>query len=97
MVGDATAETKQGINGGQFFFMYLPSSGIEVDIPLVYQAPISKRKDEGIKPDITVKSKVSDIANGVDGQLNYLIRRLSSSRLPDSILWPDTTKNEKLR
>lgn len=97
LVGDATGGTKQGINGGQFFFLYLPSSGIEVDIPLVYQAPISKRKDEGIKPDITVKSKVSDIADGVDGQLNYLIRHLSSSRLPDSILSSDNTKNEKLR
>ncbi|RZK66126.1 MAG: hypothetical protein EOO95_06655 [Pedobacter sp.] len=97
LVGGATGGTKQGINGGQFFFLYLPSSGIEVDIPLVYQAPVSKRKDEGIKPDITVKSRASDIADGVDGQLNYLIRRLSSSTSLDFILGPDTTIKTKLR
>lgn len=77
LVGEATGGTKQGINGGQFFFLYLPSSGIEVDIPIIYQSPIKQRKDEGIKPEITVKTKVSDIANGVDPQLNYIIRRLS--------------------
>lgn len=83
LVGDATGGTKQGINGGQFFFLYLPSSGIEVDIPLIYQASINKRKDRGIKPDIPIKTKVSDIANGVDGQLNYIIHHLSSSSVPD--------------
>ena len=74
LVGEATGGTKQGINGGQFFFLYLPSSGIEVDIPLIYQAPIKKRKDEGIKPNILVKTTANDIAKSVDAQLNYLLR-----------------------
>ena len=74
LVGEATGGTKQGINGGQFFFLYLPSSGIEVDIPLIYQAPIEKRKDEGIKPNILVKTTANDIAKSVDAQLNYLLR-----------------------
>ena len=74
LVGETTGGTKQGINGGQFFFLNLPMSGIEVDIPLIYQAPVKKRKDEGIKPDLPVKTKVSDIANGLDVQLNYITR-----------------------
>ena len=83
LAGEATGGTKQGINGGQFFFLYLPSSGIEVDIPLIYQAPIERRKDEGIRPDIPVKTKASDIANGIDTQLNYIIRHLLLSKKPD--------------
>ena len=83
LVGEATGGTKQGINGGQFFFLYLPSTGIEVDIPLIYQAPMEIRKDEGIKPDIAVKTRVSDIANGVDAQLNYMIRNLQVAKKPD--------------
>lgn len=39
VVGSLTGGTKQGLNGGQFFFLHLPASGLEVDIPLVYQAP----------------------------------------------------------
>ncbi|RYE38547.1 MAG: hypothetical protein EOP48_26905, partial [Sphingobacteriales bacterium] len=80
LVGETTGGTKQGINGGQFFFLYLPSSGIEVDIPLVYQAPIKKRKDEGIQPNILIKTTTSDIAKGEDAQLNYILHRLSVSR-----------------
>jgi C-terminal processing protease CtpA/Prc len=83
LAGEATGGTKQGINGGQFFFLYLPSSGIEVDIPLIYQAPIERRKDEGIKPDIPVKTKASDISNGVDAQLTYIIRYLLLSKKTD--------------
>lgn len=80
LVGEATGGTKQGINGGQFFFLYLPSSGIEVDIPLVYQAPIRKRKDEGVKPNILIKTTANDIAKGEDAQLNYILLRSSVSR-----------------
>jgi C-terminal processing protease CtpA/Prc len=76
LVGEATGGTKQGINGGQFFFLYLPASGFEVDIPLIYQAPIHKRKDEGIQPDVKVKTQPHDVANRVDAQLQYIIRDL---------------------
>jgi C-terminal processing protease CtpA/Prc len=80
LVGEATGGTKQGINGGQLFFLYLPSSGMEVDIPLIYQAPIKERKDEGVKPNITVKTTASDLAAGIDAPINYLIHRLRLSR-----------------
>jgi C-terminal processing protease CtpA/Prc len=76
LVGEATGGTKQGINGGQFFFLYLPSSGIEVDIPLIYQAPMGKRRDEGIQPDVEIKTKPRDIHNGTDPQLQYILRQL---------------------
>lgn len=83
LAGEATGGTKQGINGGQFFFLYLPSSGIEVDIPLIYQAPLKYRKDEGVNPDLAIKTKQNDIANGTDAPLKYLMRHLPASGKPD--------------
>lgn len=76
LVGEPTGGTKQGINGGQFFFLYLPSSEIEVDIPLIYQAPLEERKDEGIKPDLPVKTRQSDIADETDAPLRYIMRHV---------------------
>jgi C-terminal processing protease CtpA/Prc len=74
LVGESTGGTKQGINGGQFFFLSLPASGIEVDIPLVFQSPVNSRPDEGIQPDIKVKTKQRDLARNADAQLRYLIK-----------------------
>ncbi|RYY24725.1 MAG: hypothetical protein EOP41_05690 [Sphingobacteriaceae bacterium] len=74
LVGESTGGTKQGINSGQFFFLSLPASGIEVDIPLVFQAPVNPRPDEGIKPDIKVKTRQRDLAENVDVQLQYLVK-----------------------
>ncbi|RYE18918.1 MAG: hypothetical protein EOP45_13395, partial [Sphingobacteriaceae bacterium] len=74
LIGESTGGTKQGINGGQFFFLSLPASGIEVDIPLVFQAPVNPRPDEGIQPDIKVKTKQRDLAGNDDAQLQYLAK-----------------------
>lgn len=74
LVGESTGGTKQGINGEQFFFLSLPASGIEVDIPLVFQSPVNPRRDEGIQPDIKVKTKQRDMAGNADAQLQYLIK-----------------------
>jgi hypothetical protein len=79
IVGENTGGTKQGINGGQFFFLYLPSSGIEVDIPLIFQAPLKKRKDEGVQADLRVKTTQSDIAKGIDAPLTYLMQHILRS------------------
>lgn len=76
IVGEKTGGTQQGINGGQLFFLYLPNSMMEMDIPIIYQAPTSKRPDDGIQPDIEVKTTASDIAQNRDPQLEYILRRL---------------------
>ncbi len=76
VVGEMTGGSQQGINGGQFFFMYLPNSNIEMDLPLVFQTSIQKSPDRGIRPDYEVKTRYSDIASGNDPQVQFIREKL---------------------
>lgn len=75
IVGEATSGNQQGINGGQFFFMYLPYSHVEVDIPLVWGAYIGNKPDTGIKPDILIPVTQISIATQKDVALEYLLKK----------------------
>lgn len=66
LVGSPTGGNLKGINGGAFFFLKLPNSGIEVDIPLIGYFPGSKQPDQGIDPDVPVMETAADIAKGTD-------------------------------
>lgn len=76
IVGETTGGSKQGINGGQFFFLRLPNSGFEIDQPLIYQYSLNQ-PDEGIKPDYEVKTTQADVYNNYDRQLNYVLDLIS--------------------
>ena len=39
MVGQVTGGNLRGINGGAFFFLNLPNSRLEIDLPLIGQFP----------------------------------------------------------
>lgn len=80
IVGETTGGTQQGINGGEIFFFYLPNSKIEMDLPLIYQAPNTARPDEGIKPDYDVKTTISDFAKMRDPQMEYILQVLISQK-----------------
>ncbi len=54
LVGQSTGGNQQGINGGAFFFLRLPNSGIELDLPLIGQFPAEAKPDAGLEPDILV-------------------------------------------
>lgn len=71
LVGQATGGNQRGITGGAFFFLRLPESGIEVDLPLIGQFPIAERlpPDAGLEPDIHVPPRVEDVAAGRDAEL----------------------------
>lgn len=62
LVGEPTGGNKRGTNGGAFFFVRLPLSGLEVDLPLIGYFPSSPERDEGLQPDIRVAS-----SNAKDG------------------------------
>ena len=66
LVGRPTGGSQRGINGGAFFFLRLPHSGIELDLPLIGTFPAEPEPDAGIRPDVLVISNVSDIARGRD-------------------------------
>lgn len=76
IVGETTGGTQQGINGGEFFFLYLPNSGIEMDLPLVFQTPPQVREDVGIHPDYKIPTTKDDISKGRDPQLNFILTKL---------------------
>ncbi len=78
IVGENTGGTKQGLNGGEMFFLTLPNSSIEIDIPIIYYYQ-KNMPDEGVKPEKVIKITQSDVANGKDSQLDYILEVLKLS------------------
>lgn len=76
LVGQPTGGNRRGINGGAFYFLRLPNSGIEVDLPLIAQFPRKAEPDAGIEPDLLVTPTVSDVAAGVDAELEAVAREV---------------------
>jgi hypothetical protein len=81
LVGQPTGGNQRGINGGAFFFLRLPNSKIEVDLPLIGYFPGGEPADAGLQPDLLVQPKVEDIARGIDPEMSLLKERLRISRL----------------
>ncbi|MEG3163151.1 S41 family peptidase [Sphingomonas sp. PB2P19] len=61
LIGEQTGGNRRGINGGAFFFVQLPGSGIEVDLPLIAYWPDTPQPDAGIAPDIIVPARAADL------------------------------------
>lgn len=73
IVGQTTGGNKQGINGGNYLFLSLPNSKVEIDIPMFFQSSNEVRKDESVVPDILVKRQPTDIANGIDREIDVIL------------------------
>lgn len=73
LVGQPTGGSQRGINGGAFFFLRLPHSGIEMDLPLIGTFPLSPMPDKGLTPDIFVQNDARDIASGRDAELEAAV------------------------
>ena len=69
LVGQTTGGNLRGINGGAFFFLRLPNSKIELDLPLVGQFPPTPQPDGGVTPDIVVPRTIEDVQRGADPEL----------------------------
>ncbi len=82
LVGQPTGGNQRGINGGAFFFLRLPHTKIEIDLPLIGFYPTGVRPDAGLQPDIPVEPRVEDIAGGVDAELNALRPHLLEAKKP---------------
>lgn len=82
LVGQATGGNRRGINGGAFFFLHLPNSGIELDVPLIGQFPANPQPDASIEPDIPVAVTVADIAAGTDAEMAAVLARLGPPPSP---------------
>ncbi|WP_224248708.1 S41 family peptidase [Hyalangium gracile] len=80
LVGQPTGGNQRGINGGAFFFLRLPRSKLEVDLPLIGFFPLEERPDAGLVPDIEITPRVQDIARGTDTELQALMKHLARAR-----------------
>ena len=78
VIGETTGGSQQGINGGEFFFLTLPNSKFEIDLPLIYNYHPNK-PDRGIDPDYAVPTTQKDIATNKDPQLEFILKLISKS------------------
>ncbi len=62
LFGDTTGGNRRGLNAGKFFFVRLPFSGLEFDLPLIGSFPTTPQPDAGIVPDVMVAATATDIA-----------------------------------
>lgn len=76
LVGQPTGGNRRGINGGAFFFVRLPNSGLEVDLPLIAGFPTTPQPDAGVEPDLLVTPTPADIAAGIDAELRAVRRAI---------------------
>ena len=76
LVGQPTGGNQRGINGGAFFFLRLPNSKIELDLPLIATFPDGDRPDAGLEPEIKITPTVEDIALGRDAEMEAVRARL---------------------
>lgn len=79
LVGETTGGNRRGLNGGAFFFLRLPASRLEVDLPLIASFPATPQPDAAIEPDIQVAMTAQAIAAGQDPQMRaataFVLRR----------------------
>lgn len=74
LVGQPTGGNQRGINGGAFFFLRLPVSGLEADVPLIGRFPLTPKPDAGLTPDVIIQPTAGDIAVGRDPVLQAALR-----------------------
>ncbi len=77
LVGQPTGGNQRGINGGCFFFLRLPRTGLELDVPLIGQFSPAPQPDAGLDPDVRVDPTAADIAAGRDVELDAVRARLT--------------------
>lgn len=66
LVGEATGGNRRGINGGCFYFFRLPETGLEADLPLIGNFPLTAQPDAGLRPAVAASPTASAIAAGRD-------------------------------
>ncbi|QIK97097.1 peptidase S41 [Sphingomonas sp. HDW15A] len=66
LFGEPTGGNLRGINGGAYFFVRLPGSGLEFDLPIKGYYPLRPQPDRGVLPNVLVRSSLADIDMGRD-------------------------------
>ncbi|MEZ4984533.1 MAG: hypothetical protein R2795_05785 [Saprospiraceae bacterium] len=77
LAGQTTGASKKGINAGHYFFLKLPNSQVEIDLP-VMSTIAAGEKDEGVEPDIYIKPNPKDISKGLDTEIEFMKNYITS-------------------
>ncbi len=77
LLGQPTGGNLRGLNGGQLAWITLPASGVAVDIPLVAHFAPGDPPDAGVQPDVVLRPRWTDVAAGVDTELDAALRLLA--------------------
>ncbi len=80
LVGAETGGSQGGINGGAFFFVRLPQTGLEVDLPLIGYFSRERADGAGVAPDIPVATERADYIADVDRVLQRAVGAILSQR-----------------
>lgn len=81
LVGQTTGGNQRGITAGAMFFMSLPNTKIEVDIPLIgMNYDLAKtRPDAGLSPDVYVKPNFMDAVKGIDTEMEVVKKLIAKN------------------
>jgi hypothetical protein len=79
LIGEPTGGNRRGINGGAYFFIRLPETGLEVDLPIIGSFPPEPQPDAGVVPDVPVVLQMADIARGKDPAMAAALARMGAS------------------
>ena len=82
IVGQTTGGNQKGITASAMFFMVLPNTKIEVDVPLIgTDYDVAKaRPDAGISPDVYVKPNIEDVIKGIDTEMEAVKKLILSKK-----------------
>ncbi|MCU0467087.1 MAG: S41 family peptidase [Arcicella sp.] len=74
LVGQTTGGNQRGITAGAMFFISLPNTKIEIDVPLIgMNYDLAKtRPDAGLSPDVYVKPNIMDAVKGIDTEMEVV-------------------------
>jgi hypothetical protein len=81
LIGEPSGGNLRGINGGAFFFLNLPNSKIEMDLPLIATLPSKEQRDMGLIPDKFASVTPQGLSAGKDEVLDEALAYLHRKNL----------------
>jgi len=79
LAGEPTGGSQKGLNAGGIFFLRLPNTGIEVDIP-IFGSFSPEKPPFGIVPDVVVKPGITDLMQGKDAVLQQVLKLIEETK-----------------
>ncbi|HAA24059.1 MAG TPA: hypothetical protein DCP28_36760 [Cytophagales bacterium] len=79
LVGQTTGGSQQGINGGQMFFLTLPNTGIELDVPLIGYFPTEATGSGGVVPHQEIIPTLDQIVAQEDPVMEWAMEQIALS------------------